>query len=585
MRAALFGTILLASPAVSPFPAEAGPDPGSGAATSTGSDEDSGLETIPGGGFSAIRPEWRPLHPGEGLQLALVPEGWHVDHLGDRSLMPEPGLDPESGDPCMVFLYDAGRMDLNSEPFLLDGEGRYILSMRTRSVVAPSPRVLRAQLRLLPDDPAAQGLPVVIDRWIGAGPVERVWATHAFTIDVPPGYGRAEIHLIKEEKLSDFLLDDVSLRRLEAEGPRPDPYAGMRAWGGDPLVHTGLGIYAILDAESPLATGSPESAFASARVNRLDWAAVTDYSSQIDTPRARRRREADGPPLVNPDGSTTLSEWEHLKAVVRRENSPGSFLAFLGVTWDGDGFASKGGSGRKAILLPRDDVPAFCSPRVDNVGDCPSVRDAYRYARLYGGVMMAVAPCPAAGRETTDWERYDPEAAPLMDLSGGRCETGEGSLVDVNLHRGLSVGAGGGSGSRSGTAGLHDRTICWAGELTREAIIGAMRERRCYWSAAGHLDLRFSVDGQAMGTTAVAAGPTRWMASATSKDALEFDRIEILRNGVVVDGASCSDVKHCFILGAAEAPEPGLYHAAITARDGSRAAISSPVVLRANGPR
>ncbi len=781
-----------------------------------------GEETIPNGDFDPVAPLWRQLHRDEGEQLAVVPEGWKVGHLGGERRMPIPGVDPETHDRCMAFLHGAGRMDLTSPPLSLAGPGAYTLSMRIRSVVAPAPAALRAVLRITMEEESAPPGERAAERWFPAGPEERQWRRWSALVEVPPGAAGAELHLIKEDTAADFLLDDVSLRKIERvpeeirlsppargawsspvvylgalgaltlaagpeaeiqirlgtaaepgeawtgwgsvapsakagagaalplvargvpiylqarledgsapraagdiilrakpwegetlspevsvveipllpsghdgggrsrkdpakhegeeggapdrdagekdapvdsvriemeaagaaklalafshvmpdfsryeirfseEGPwsasppsltwwlapgtnqlevrarnatgnpgpvsrlraerrmdpgaRREPYAGLRALGGDPHVHTGLAIYSILEPGSPLATGDPAKVFESARANGLQWAALTDYAQSIDDPRSLALRRAPDRQLVNPDGSRTASEWAHAKAVVEAADRPGEFAAFLGVEYDGGGFRSKGGTGRKLILLPDTKPATWCSSYVLNVGDCPVVEDAFRYARDNGGVMIAASPCAATGGEDTDWSRHDPVVS-LLEMQGGLCERGPGGFVEVTSRLGLRVGAGGGSKSRSAEAGQYDRTICWATEIRRGAILEAIRERRCYWSAAGHLDLAFTLNGAAMGRAIAPAPVTSWSVVAKNRTAPAFHTVEVLRDGEVVASGPCASGSRCFLEGGIGRAEPGAWYAAINDEEGQRIAITSPVFVAVEPPR
>lgn len=370
---------------------------------------------------------------------------------------------------------------------------------------------------------------------------------------------------------------------FQDEASRKAPYAGLRPLGGDPHVHTGLGIYGILDPNRPVAVGTPEQAFASARKNDLDWAAVTDSSHLIDDPRTQAWRRASGKALRDPDGRQTFSEWDHLRAVVAGENQPGRFAAFLGLEFSGGGFSSAGGTGQKIVLLPGDSASGYCSSRIQNVGDCPLVEDAYRFARANGGVMIAAAPCPAAQSEDTDWSSIDPIVS-LMEIYGGVCETGPGSYREA-LRRGLFVGAAGGSDSRDASAGRYDRTICWAADVTRDSILSAIRSRRCYWSAAGHLDLAFSIDGSPMGSVIFAAPAISWSVEARGRTAPPFANVDLIRDGVVVASAACRTPSSCTLEGGASESLPGDYYAAVNGADGGRLAVTSPIRVRPAGSR
>src|SRR5262249_55295660 len=145
------------------------------------------------------------------------------------------------------------------------------------------------------------------------------------------------------------------------------------------------------------------------------------------------------------------------------------------------------------------------------------------------------------------------------------------------------VGARGGSDSHQFQVGNGDTTICFARELTRDAILDAMRSNLCYFASRYPIDLRFSIEGSPMGSTI--AGRTGMAASAVAATAWQTDlaRIRLLRDGEVLDAADCDPATRARCDLASRLPEApaGYYYVEILSSSGAALAISSPIWVTA----
>lgn len=589
-----------------------------------------GPERVPNGGFSALRSELWMFDDKAGLEFVLLPRGWQVEHLGGKRLIPFPGRDPANGDPCVDFLYNAGRMALLSDPFPLDGPGDYLLSMRIRSVVTPDPRALRARVKLLPEAPAGEGEALVVERWFGTGEAERVWREQAVPVQVPAGFDRAEIHLIKEAEFSDFLVDDVSFRRLAGEVPSksgpappgpdgsrpddpagagtppaagsaeapvedgreggpPDPYRGMNLYIGDIHVHTGLALYQARHPEKPHSIGSPDQVIDAADSRGLDFLVITDHSNNMNAPLGRKWRREQGHLLTLPDGTRTESEWDYLKSAVSRLHRPGGLVVFLGLEYT-RGTLEDAQPGHQLGIFPVDDLERYCSNFTHNAGDCIEHADFFDFVVEKGGTAVMAHPCERIAWGPSDWSRYHP-VINGVELMGGKCEFDRFGYNDVLGRLGHRVGARGSSDSHRFEVGLRNKTACLAPELTRASILEAMKENRCYFLLRQPIDLRFSINGVPMGGEVADDGSGLAVrARASTPWRMEAGHLDLIHNGKTVREVECgsAETAACALGLTLPSGADGYYYVALSSETGRRLAISSPIWVTggsAGGPK
>jgi hypothetical protein len=178
-------------------------------------------------------------------------------------------------------------------------------------------------------------------------------------------------------------------------------------------------------------------------------------------------------------------------------------------------------------------------------------------------------------------EGYDPGDRPLIPP-----RRPDGALA--GLRRGLRFGLVAGSDSHTGRPGgsaqdvrPYQGGLCavWAGELTRRSIFEALRARRTYALTGARIILRFTVNGQPMGSE-LAYTPNRrlraeiWAPTAVSN-------IQFLHNGKVLHtenprSAVCEMEFEHHVSGKQQTKGIDFYHCRIVLEDGELA-VCSPV--------
>lgn len=232
-------------------------------------------------------------------------------------------------------------------------------------------------------------------------------------------------------------------------------------------------------------------------------------------------------------------EWAEVVAGCRAANQPGSFVAFPGYEWQGNGT-----SGDHNVCSLRDDLEIF---RVDTVAEL--------YSCLRNCDALAI-PHHTAYRPDMrgrDWRVFDEFYSPFTEIFSvhGCSETDEEWLgMRQNSHMGPGVGAG--TWEAALDRGLHlgaiastdnwgempghygrGRVACMARELTRESLWDAFRNRRVYAVTGDRIRLDFQVNGAPMGRViGEDHKPRRIRIRVHGSDAI--DRIELLRNGQVL---------------------------------------------------
>src|SRR5262249_38286810 len=148
------------------------------------------------------------------------------------------------------------------------------------------------------------------------------------------------------------------------------------------------------------------------------------------------------------------------------------------------------------------------------------------------------------------------------------------------LGKGLRIGARGSSDQHHYEVGMNDKTICFARELTRPAILEAMRANLCYWVDAHPITLTFSVNGSPMGSEAVAGGDGVTIAAwAVTERQTELDHIELIHDGSVAARENCDDADYarCSLKATLLSGTAGYYYVAVSNGNDHRVAISSPI--------
>jgi hypothetical protein len=343
----------------------------------------------------------------------------------------------------------------------------------------------------------------------------------------------------------------VEVGELEAAPVHAAAWSGPQVLFGDIQQHS---------AHSD-GVGSADETYLRARYRYGDdFAALTDHESFLG------KRIGPG-------------EWAYLQAVTERHDDPGEFATIVAYEWTGKAYP---GPGHKCIYLPgpglpiisRDEVPrgrdivqrisaqgAFTGPHhigwtgADVPGHDPVGQPVWEICSCHGCYEHPDHPLGHRG------ELHDQFAKPLLD-SGLRF----GFIANSDSH-GLLWHHGECRKRDPFRTGL---TAVISATRTREAILEAIRARRCYATSGAKILLDVHVAGFPMGSELDIEGPVEVHARALGTTDLE--RIELITPEGVVAADSPKSPSASFV-GEADAP---YVYCRVTQADGEMA-WSSPI--------
>jgi hypothetical protein len=176
-------------------------------------------------------------------------------------------------------------------------------------------------------------------------------------------------------------------------------------------------------------------------------------------------------------------------------------------------------------------------------------------------------------------ETRDPEEVPeRLRMRPGRLAGDPGGKYSAReiLTEGHHLGFVGGSDSHDGQPGSKAMTGVLATELTREGILTALYERRCYATSANRTVIEFSANGTPMGQRMEAGGQVTLEGLVAGDGTI--DQVEIVGNGQVVH--TCPE-RHQQVIEFEWTPPgtPAGYYYVRAILDDEGAAWSSPVRL------
>jgi hypothetical protein len=237
--------------------------------------------------------------------------------------------------------------------------------------------------------------------------------------------------------------------------------------------------------------------------------------------------------------------WERIRRAVADYHEPGRFVALLGYEW------TSWIHGHRHVLYFEDRGAVFSS--VDEAYESPV--DLWAALRRQDVPALTIAHHSAGDPIAVNWEiPPDPELEPITEIVSvhGVSEAADapavihapvpGNFVRDQLDRGSRFGFVGSTDGHDGHPGLAQLSAGQGGlaailaeDATREAVLEALRERRCYATNGARIILRAALDGQRMGSTVEApVGGTAllWIhAIGTAPIAL----VEVIRSGQVVE--------------------------------------------------
>ncbi|MFT3923562.1 MAG: CehA/McbA family metallohydrolase [Myxococcales bacterium] len=229
--------------------------------------------------------------------------------------------------------------------------------------------------------------------------------------------------------------------------------------------------------------------------------------------RARDRYEDDFVALTDHESflgkRTGPGEWEYLQRVAEHYDAPGAFATLYAYEWTGRAFP---GPGHKCVYYPLRGVP------IVSRDDVPEGRQLVAAVQRLGGF----ASPHHIGWTGADEAGHDDHGQPLWEICschgcyehvghplGQRGELKD-HMADVMLRRGHRFGFTASSDSHGllwhhGEARKRDPyrtglTAVQAAEVSRAAVMEALRLRRCYATSGAKILLDVRADGHAMGS-------------------------------------------------------------------------------------
>ncbi len=314
---------------------------------------------------------------------------------------------------------------------------------------------------------------------------------------------------------------------LDCTPPRAGAAGGYNVYFGDLHTHSQFSNDCI-EREKLLRT--PADLYAYAReVACLDFHCVTDHHQPWDVPRNRIGADL----------------WEQTLEGARAEGRPGEFVAF-------SGFEYRGPRGDTAVVLGEElDYDAITQPGyrpVDRLWEGLAGRDFITIPHFHNGgglkdgewicandlrvePVMEIYSCHGSYEAERVNERYTSEIKRRRPDRNGRWF----------LKHGYRYGFCANSDGHKGTVGTNGLTAVLAKELTVEAVLEAIRARRCYGTSNARIVLDFTVNGAPMGSELPQADEARVAIRVAGER--PFKAVDLLKDGDLLKrwkpGADC----------------------------------------------
>ena len=337
-------------------------------------------------------------------------------------------------------------------------------------------------------------------------------------------------------------------------------------------------LWADLHGHSGLSdgTGTPKDYFRYARdVAALDVVALTDHDHWGMQPLA-----------VHPE------LWEEIRRETELFHRPGEFVTLLGYEW------TSWIHGHRHVLYFSDQGRVLSS--IDPSYESP----LQLWEALRGTDTLTFAHHSAGGPVATNWQiPPDPELEPVTEIVSvhGSSESMDspasiyspvsGNFVRDVLDRGFQLGFVGSGDGHDGHPGLAHLNAASGGvaailsqELTRSAVLEALRSRRVYATNGPRIVLQVSLAGHPMGSVIDALainnarpGDARLVVTAIGQGTLQ--QIDLIRPGTGIESIPCDGSK-CQISSVVSEVQAGDYlYVRVLQTDGG-AAWSSPYFIR-----
>lgn len=252
-------------------------------------------------------------------------------------------------------------------------------------------------------------------------------------------------------------------------------------------------------------------------ISRLDFACATDHGYNIN-------------PYL----------WSYLSKLARVNDDGGRFLTFLAEEWTSS-FEEYGAQhpygfyGHRNLILGDTYFPRWWNAR--NRQTPAQVWEDLR--KMNADFIHIPHQLADTGNVPTDWNFHDEQAQPVAEIfqtrgsyehKGGPREAGRTTPPGYFLHDAWSRGLVIGVIASPDHGGGYGKACVFAPELSRRAILDALRARRCYGTTAAKIFLDVRVNDRLMGEKIAEppAGPVTVRVAARCP--ADIDRVEICRN-------------------------------------------------------
>lgn len=295
----------------------------------------------------------------------------------------------------------------------------------------------------------------------------------------------------------------------------------MQLYWGDLHYHTAVGY----------AQGSLRRSFEIA-LEHLDFVAHTGHSQWPDMPEMPQERH-----MKWVKGFEVMQQnWDQVVKMTREFYEPGKLVTFLGYEWHHSHY------GDYHLLYPHGEGELVYHNEA---------ADLQQHAKQTGALLVPHHVAYAPGWRGFNWEHFDPEVSPLVEVYSEHGETlsddtifsmirhSNGGTYTANtvayqLRRGLRAGFTASTDDHFGYPGAWGEglTGIWADQLTREALWEALWQRRTYAVTGDRIRLKFLVNDTPMGSEVELAAKRHISVSVEAVDNL--DVIEVLKNGRII---------------------------------------------------
>jgi hypothetical protein len=223
--------------------------------------------------------------------------------------------------------------------------------------------------------------------------------------------------------------------------------------------------------------------------------------------------------------------WDRVVHTSNRYYEPGKFVTFISFEWGG------GRVGHRNVYYrgsEGDLFPGF-------VEESNSLEKLWKLLEEKDALTIPHHP-KYCGR--TDWELRNDEMQRLVEICSmwGVSESGGIHSVQYALSRGHRLGFIGGTDTHFGQPGHGSHGVSegsglaavYAGELTRESIFDALRDRHCYATTGDRILLDFEVNDVRMGKEVELPSDKSRKIVVKAEGTAPIEKVEIIRNNEVV---------------------------------------------------